>query len=657
MKFFQHKILLYILTFTFPLLLYINTIPNNYALDDSIVITENVYVKEGISGIKKIFANDTFTGFFQKKKDLVEGSRYRPLSIASYAVEYSIWKYNPHISHFINAILYSLLCLTIYFFLIGIMRFFNLETHAMPVALISTLLFAVHPVHTEVVANIKGRDEILALIFSIMALYLFLKYLNKSRIMYAVASAISLLLGLLSKENTLAMIAVAGVLVLLTYRKAHISKYISGMIFLCLGALVYLYIRIKVTGGLTATSSSELMNNPFFYAKENEKLPTVLYTLLLYLKLLIFPQPLTYDYYPYHIELQSWHGPLIIISLFVHLCLVFVAFWSFRKQKVVSFAIFFYLLTLLPVSNLFINIGSFMNERFVFFSSLGFCLLASYSAYSFIIRPTVSPYIKKIILFVCAILFILFGAKTISRNSQWKDNFTLFLHDVQISSGSAKGNCAAGGILLEKVETENIVEQKTKYLNQSVQYLTKALKIYPNYVDALLLLGNAYYFSGKDFDKTLTCYAEVFRLAPGYDMAFDNLKKMLTTTEKPVYRKKGYGLLLKYRIDDFDANYQLGVTYGKQLNKLDSAVIYLIKAVQIKPDSKEANRDMGVALAMGGKTEMALPYFEKTLKLEPEEFSNYINLGITYQKLGYVYKADEFFRKAEELKRQQKTKK
>jgi hypothetical protein len=105
----QPKLLKYILFFI-PFLLYINTLRNNYALDDSIVITENLYVQKGISGIKDIFSNDTFTGFFKMKKDLVQGGRYRPLSLATFAIEKSLWGNRPYLSHLINALLYSLLC-------------------------------------------------------------------------------------------------------------------------------------------------------------------------------------------------------------------------------------------------------------------------------------------------------------------------------------------------------------------------------------------------------------------------------------------------------------------------------------------------------------------------------------------------------------------
>ena len=97
-------LLLVVLTF----LLYGNSIPNDYALDDAIVITENIYTQEGAAGLGKIFTTDAFEGYFQAKKNLVAGGRYRPLSIATFALEIEVFGASPGISHFFNVLLFAL---------------------------------------------------------------------------------------------------------------------------------------------------------------------------------------------------------------------------------------------------------------------------------------------------------------------------------------------------------------------------------------------------------------------------------------------------------------------------------------------------------------------------------------------------------------------
>lgn len=635
-----------ILIFILPVLLYLNTVTNDYALDDSIVITENMYVQKGIKGIKEIFSNDTFTGFFKKKKDLVQGGRYRPLSIATFAIEKSLWGNTPALSHFINALLYGLLCLLVYQTLQQIILYFNLMEYAIPVAFFSTILFAVHPVHTEVVANIKGRDELLAVLFGLLAILNFLKYIGNGKIQYAVLSGICLFLGLLSKENALTFLAIAVLIFILKFNQSLKLRYSLSLLILSGFAGLYFIIRWKVVGSFAGDAVNELMNNPFLHAAENQKIPTILYTLIVYLKLLVYPHPLTYDYYPYHIELQSWTNLPVILSLVFYILFLIVFFYYFRRNKLIAFGTAFFLITLLPVSNLLVNIGAFMNERFLFLPSVGFALVAGYLLYLLINRDTKQ---KKttIIELVFLLVILLFSGMTVDRNRDWKNNFTLFTHDVKISKNSAKGNCTAGGALLERGQKEKNEKAKREYLENSIEYLNTALEIYPDYVDALLLLGNAHYNYNKNYNKVLDSYQKIFVLAPKYDLAFSNLNIMLASEKEPGPRKTGYHLILKYRPNDFDANYQLGSTYGKMLNRFDSAQMYLSKAIQIQPENKVANRDMGVACALTGNYQKSLSYFEKVLKLDPSDPANYINLGITYQNLGNNEKAAELFREAE----------
>ena len=81
----QHNLHL-IVIFVISCLLYTNTLPHQYAVDDSIVILRNQYTKKGFAGMKGIWGEDTFTGFFGSKRNLVAGGRYRPFSLATFAI-------------------------------------------------------------------------------------------------------------------------------------------------------------------------------------------------------------------------------------------------------------------------------------------------------------------------------------------------------------------------------------------------------------------------------------------------------------------------------------------------------------------------------------------------------------------------------------------
>ena len=147
---------------------------------------------------------------------------------------------------------------------------------------------------------------------------------------------------------------------------------------LLLSSAVFLIIRKNVLGEFSSEPSNELMNNPFLHASQAEKYATIFYTLGCYLRLLFYPHPLTYDYYPYHIELTGFDNLPVILSVIIYVIFIIIAVAGIRSGSTISYSIWLYLLPLVPVSNLVFNVGTFMNERFIYFSSLGFCLFIAY---------------------------------------------------------------------------------------------------------------------------------------------------------------------------------------------------------------------------------------------------------------------------------------
>ena len=267
-----------VIILAFPFLIYFNTLFNQYALDDSIVITDNIFVKEGFAGIKDIFTTETFTGFFKKKKDLVQGGRYRPLSVATFAFEYALWGFKPGISHAINILLYSLLCLLLFKTLQQILIFLGIEQKSIPIAFLAALIYSVHPVHTEVVANLKGRDELLAVLFFLWSMLLFLQYQEKPLIKKAILSGMFLFIALFSKENALVLIPILILLFIIKFSKLSIKRTSLGFILLLVVSLIYLVIRVKIAGGFSAPESKECSSrgSPWegiFFARKPHGLP------------------------------------------------------------------------------------------------------------------------------------------------------------------------------------------------------------------------------------------------------------------------------------------------------------------------------------------------------------------------------------------------
>ena len=646
----KKKCLPYSIIVLFCFILYANTLTHEYAIDDAIVITQNEFTKQGIKGISNILSYDTFMGFFGKKKNLLAGGRYRPFSLITFAIEYQFFGENPFVSHLGNILLYILTGILIFLLLKKYFPFTESSYAWLPLPLAVTLLYLAHPVHTEVIANIKGRDEILSMLGSLLALYLTLTYLQQRKTWHIILAALSLFVGLMSKENAVTFLAIIPLAVYF-FMPAKLNESMKPMFFLLLSFVIFFIIRRMVLGPMNTKIPDELLNNPFLHASTGEKYATIIYTLGLYVKLLLYPHPLTNDYYPFHIPIIGFSDWRVLVSLALYISMGIYAVLRLPKKNIYSFSILYYLITLSIVSNIFFAIGTFMNERFLYMPSLGFAL-----AMVFLLLPkrTKAIWINNIKVLVFFIMLSAFTAKTIDRNRYWKNDFTIFTHDVKISPNSVKSNCSAGGKLLEQsalVEDENI---KKEYQRLSLQYLEKAVSLYPTYKDALLLLGNAHYEIHKNYRKTMFYYLRLLRLNPDYDLVYNNIERIFSGYDTIDYKIYIYEEMYKINPRRFEVNYNLGNLYGKYKNDLEKSIHFLTRALQIKPDEAKALKDLGVAYAMSGKIQESRALFEKALQYTPDDPDVYFNLGISYSQTGDIEKANAFIRKGHEVKNKQK---
>lgn len=690
---FDWKPLLVLTIFAF--ILYANTLNNDYALDDAIVVTNNQFTQKGTAGIPDIFKYDTFTGFWltsykgktaeqiQEEKKLVAGGRYRPLSLATFAAEVEffgknikdangkvIYKGNPFVSHLINIILYLLTTILLYMILKKLFPPANDRKWHLSFPMIVSLLFLAHPIHTEAVANIKGRDEIMTLLGSLGALWFTLKYLDTKKAYNLILSSVSLFLGLLSKENAITFLAVIPVTVYY-FTKHGLKKNFLASIPLFIAAGIFLLIRGSILGmgGGEKEIATEIMNNPFIHATGSEKLATIFFTLWMYVKLLFFPHPLTYDYYPNQIAIINWSNPGAFLPLLLYVAMgVYAVYGMIKKKDVFSYSIWFYLLPLSVVSNVFFPVGTFMNERFVFISSIGFCILIGWVIYTYI--PKLIKNVQSSTYLITTIMVIILGlysVKTISRNKAWESDLILFTTDVEVSVNSAKSNCSAGGKLIEeaqKPENKNNKAVHDEMCLRAIGYLERSVEIYPEYVDALNLLGNAYYEYNFDVVKALHYYSLVLKNKPYHNIAYGNARIVLqnvfgllnskSTQNTPEEIIGACHEITKVQPEFGEAYHLMGTLYGKYLNKIDSAYVYLEKANNCK-FQKDAGfyRDLGVAYGMSGKFEDALKNFLKAIELDPDDSQTYYNAGVTYQQLGDIKSANYYISKSNEVKQKQ----
>ncbi len=620
-----HNLILFFLA----ILLFANTLGHNYTQDDAIVIYDNMFTQDGFSGIPGLLSNDTFYGFFKEegKANLVSGGRYRPLTPVMFAIEWALFGRSPFIGHLLNVLMYALLGIMLYK-LLSLLFNKKKDSKLSFFIFLASVIYIAHPLHTEVVANIKGRDEIMTMLGSVSALWFALKHFDTKKTKFLIYSILSFFLALMSKENAITFLAIVPISFML-FRGVTFFGSLKKTIPLFISAAIFLLIRFSILGMDFGGAPLELMNNPFLKFVNStwvpfdfsEKIATIFFTLGKYLQLLIFPHSLSHDYYPRAIDIMSFGDWKVLLSVFAYSIMIFVAFKSWKKDKYISFGILFYLITLSIVSNIIFPVGTNMGERFLFMPSLGFAIV-------FARLLTKHIQAEKLILVISTGLILAYSFKTINRNQVWKDDFKLFTSDVSSQTRSAKLLNAAGGALSNEAAKLQDGPQKNKMLNEAITHLQKAITIHPTYRNAYLLLGNSYYYS-KRYKEAIEYYDRCLQISPGYGEVMKNFPIVLREGGKHMgqvtkdFDQAQAWLTRAYNMNpqDFETCRLLGITFGIKKKHLQ-AIEYFQKALTIKPNSAVVLASMGTAYLNLGDRELAINYFNQAQAIDPNALNH-----------------------------------
>lgn len=204
----------------FIVLIYSNSLRNGYNMDDELVTNNHRLTSKGISAIPEIFTSSYYAD------DMGYAYEYRPLVLSSYAIEHSVFGEHPFVSHFFNLLFYLVACLLLYRTLALVF-----SDKAQPVILAITLLFAAHPAHTEVVSSIKNRDEILGLIFSLLALNTAFQSVLKQNLWYILLSGACFFLALISKVTFIPFFVIIPLAVILFTRASFARVLVLALIY------------------------------------------------------------------------------------------------------------------------------------------------------------------------------------------------------------------------------------------------------------------------------------------------------------------------------------------------------------------------------------------------------------------------------------------
>lgn len=628
--------------------LYVNTIGHGYVMDDAAVITENRLTQKGLAGMSELATSFYWNGYWDINTGL-----YRPLPMLTHALEWQFFADNPHASHAVNALLYALIGFLLFYFLSELLTEFSIY-----VPLIATLFFIVHPIHTEVVANIKSRGELLCFLFFVLAARLFIRACDGESRSLLWWSAGAYGLSLCSKESAVLFLPLFP-LMLYFFRGQNLlpSFQRAGLLFISLGIFLSMFVAVTQVSDASGSVATYTYQNNVLLGASNalDRTATALTVIVDYGQLLFFPHPLSYDYSYAHITVTTFSDPKAWLGLLLLLGVIAFAVIGTRKRWPEAFAVLYFGATFALASNLLFPIGVTLAERMLFAPSLGASLLVAFLAGRFLVKPQASVnslthlFRGAPLLVVASVAIALTGAaKTIARNAHWSSNLELFQTDLQTvpKSSRAHSNYASAHMNAFAMKETN-PKQKAKLLDLPIRESLLALEIDSNNTTALHTLAIAYYFTGDyaaSRNYAQQCVAHDAKDGQAYAFLGKSLSQLGALPEATAALERA----LQLNYSDYSLYYFLGGCYFSQ-GQFSKAATHYEQALDNDPENTEVLNKLASAYGNLGNTTRAMELFQQTIDLNPDDAYAYYGMGLCHQHLGNMAQANFWFERSKAL--------
>ena len=604
-------------------------------------------------------------------KSIWAGSKTRFVADFSFAINYAVNGLQPFGYHLVNLIIHILTAITLYWFVILLfitpeLRKNPLARHAKGIALAVALVFTSHPIETQAVTYIVQRITSLASLFYLLSLALYLKARlyydqnNRRHSLFYAGSLAAALLAMFTKE-----ISVTLPICILIVEYFFFSPSFP-MIWRRVKYLWPMLLTLLVVPINYLASMGYLVRH-FGVAAETDTISRMDYLLTqfnvirTYLRLLIFPANQSVDYsYPIS---HSFLEPATFASFLLLVSLLALAFFLFRKFRLLSFGIVWFFLTLLVESSV-IPIRDVIFEHRLYLPSMGiFLAITVLVFYALGKKP-------RILFALFALVVLLASLGTVHRNVLWKKQVLLW-HDAvgkrHIKERTAN-NLGIGLITLGR-------------LDLAIPYYDKALDRFPRHAKMYFNRGMAYQMAGnskkavQDYTESLKLYSKYHRTyfyraiayiqEGNYDLALEDLNRSirLSPNDPAVFYNRS---CIHFELGDYkmalkDVNRAIELQRGMSIYFRQRALVYIRLK---KPEKALEDLDRAILLAPGyvnayeirgkifeelGRIEEAIRDLKKIISLEPDNASAYYSLGMIYQNMNRLDISSDYFKKAEKL--------
>lgn len=626
------------------LVVYVNTVGAALLYDDVHAILENDAVRRG--DVARIFTTPSWWGA------VTPASMWRPLTTLTFALDYAVHGSAPAGYHLVNVVLHALVALAFF----RVMRCYVADD----VATFGALLFAVHPVHTEAVASVVGRAELLAALGGFVAWWLFrcADVGGRRRALLEIGGMLAFTAALLAKESAimlLPLLVVADGLYPPTPRP--LRRYVA----LALVVLLFVGLRVEITGRLTGVIP--LVDNPLVALAAGERWLTAMTTVALYAWRLVFPLHLSADYSAWQIA-PARHvlDARFLAGLAVITGLAAAAWWARRRHTAIVLALAMIVIPMSLVTNLFVHIPTIMAERLLYLPSAGFCLLVALGWHE--IRRPLGPVWS---LLVAIVLIVLFGLRTWERNTIWQTPTAFFTAMLRDAPRSTRAHHSFGNLLRDQGRLEEAIAEYDRALaiesrnaiahydrggvlltmnrpNEAIAAYGHAVELEPTYALAMMNLAAAEFRLGHG-PAAASWLRRAIAIEPEAPNLHHNLAHVLTDND-PGEARREFETALRLAPTSPSILSDYAVLLGR-MGDHKRATEMLTKSVRLDPTSPEHQYNLGNELVAVGDLDGAVRAYESALQLRPKFPAALENLGNTESLRGNHGRALELLQRAQ----------
>ncbi len=578
MKFFKNTKVQLLIIACLTLIVYSNVFANGFVSDDKIFLVEWKTLKN-FSNLKQILT--------QIGPD--EAYTFRPvrnLIITSYN---QFFGGGTFIYHLHSILVHLGVTVLVYFIVQAIFATKTDKSYKTYIPFVTALLFGLHPIHTEPVAFMNSAIDTTGSLFFFAAFYLYILSRSRgdnSKGLYIGAVLLSMA-AYLTSELTLSLPVL---IIVYEYffqkaKKIDMVTFFKRLFPFWAGFLTYFVIRVVFLGHSNFIQN-QLFSDVFFQIQTLAVKGYMKYLILLFAPLglsynhMLSPGFETFSYF-YNdftmIRSQSFFNPEVILSFSLIAVLVLTAVFIRKRNPLFSFAVVWFFVSLIPVSNILPQ-PTIIAERYLYIGSFGFVLALSYLILS--LKTGFS-------FFVVVLLTVLYGQLTFIRNQDWKDDISLWNSVIRVYPGSVIAYNSLGRLYNSKKE-----------FTKAISSYTKALDIRPNFYKSVFGLGYAYENLGN-LEQAEKLYKQVLQINPnfleGYSYLgsfyynrsqFNQSKKILLDTQDIDLNKTGMSLRER-KIVLSQADTILASIYIKE-GRLEEAKSKLRAALSLDPENRKA---------------------------------------------------------------------